>query len=51
MATGYEIYGPVPWRRPVSGTTSGNFQITLASETAGTNVTLRAGSFFMYGEI
>ena len=31
--------------------TSGNFQITLASETAGTNVTMRAGSFFMYREI
>jgi hypothetical protein len=30
---------------------SGNFQITLASETAGTNVTMRAGSFFMYREI
>jgi hypothetical protein len=30
---------------------SGDFQITLASETAGTNVTMRAGSFFMYREI
>lgn len=29
-----------------SGTTSGNFQITLASETSGTAVTMRAGSFF-----
>ncbi len=30
---------------------SGNFQITLASETAGTNVTMKAGSYFMYREI
>ena len=34
-----------------SGTTSGAFQITLASETAGTNVTIRAGSVLMYREI
>jgi hypothetical protein len=27
---------------------SGNFQITIASETAGTNVTMRAGSYLMY---
>jgi len=30
---------------------SGNFQITLASETAGTTVTMKAGSFFMYREL
>jgi len=30
---------------------SGNFQITLASETAGTNVTMKAGSILMYREI
>lgn len=36
----------------VAGATpSGNFQITLASETAGTNVTLRAGSYIMYREL
>lgn len=34
-----------------SGTTSGNIQITLASETAGTNVTMKAGSILMYREI
>ncbi len=33
------------------GSMSGNFQITLASETAGTNVTMKAGSYFMYREI
>lgn len=30
---------------------SGNFQITLASETAGTNVTIKAGSILMYREL
>jgi hypothetical protein len=30
---------------------SGNLQITLASETAGTVVTMKAGSFLMYREI
>jgi hypothetical protein len=30
---------------------SGNFQITLASETAGTTVTMKAGSYIMYREI
>lgn len=34
-----------------SGTTSGNFQITIASETAGTNVTMKAGSILMYREL
>jgi hypothetical protein len=34
-----------------SGTTSGTFQITLASETAGTNVTMKAGSILMYREL
>lgn len=34
-----------------SGTTSGNFQIILASETAGTNVTMKAGSILMYREL
>jgi hypothetical protein len=34
-----------------SGTTSGTFQITLASETAGTNVTMKAGSVLMYREL
>lgn len=34
-----------------SGTTSGNLQITLASETAGTNVTMKAGSILMYREL
>ncbi len=34
-----------------SPTVSGNFQITLASETAGTNVTMKAGSVLMYREI
>lgn len=31
--------------------TTGNFQITLASETAGTNVTMKAGSVLMYREV
>jgi hypothetical protein len=36
----------------VAGATpSGNFQITLASETAGTTVTMRAGSYIMFREI
>jgi hypothetical protein len=36
----------------VSGPTpSGNFQVTLASETAGTTVTMKAGSYIMYREI
>ena len=30
---------------------SGNFQITLQTETAGTNVTMKAGSFLMYREL
>lgn len=30
---------------------SGNFQITIASETAGTNVTMKAGSILMYREL
>lgn len=30
---------------------SGNFQITLASETTGTNVTMRAGSFIRWREV
>ena len=30
---------------------SGNFQVTLASETAGTTVRMRAGSYIMYREI
>jgi hypothetical protein len=30
---------------------SGNFQITLASETSGTNVTIKAGSILMYREL
>jgi hypothetical protein len=34
-----------------SGTTSGNFQITLATETAGTNVIMKAGSILMYREL
>ena len=33
------------------GSPSGNFQITLASETAGTDVTMRAGSWIRYREI
>ena len=44
-------YGGLEALIVTSGTTSGNFQITLASETAGTNVTMRAGSFLMYREI
>ena len=39
MGTAYILVGPSP---------SGNFQITLASETAGTAVTARAGSFLRY---
>jgi hypothetical protein len=35
----------------VGASPSGNFQITLASETAGTTVTMKAGSFIMYREI
>jgi hypothetical protein len=44
-------YGGLEALLVTSGTTSGNFQITLASETAGTNVTLKAGSFLMYRTI
>jgi hypothetical protein len=33
------------------GTVSGNFQITLATETAGTNVIMKAGSILMYREL
>ena len=36
------VAGPTP---------SGNFQVTLASETAGTTVTMKAGSYIMYREI
>lgn len=36
------VAGPTP---------SGAFAITLASETAGTTVTLRAGSFLLYSEV
>lgn len=35
----------------VGASPSGNFQITLASETAATNVTMKAGSFIAYREI
>lgn len=35
----------------VGASPSGNFQITLASETAATNVTMKAGSWFRYREI
>jgi len=35
----------------VDASPSGDFQITLASETGGTNVTMRAGSYIMYREI
>ena len=44
-------YGGLEALMVTSGTTSGNFQITLASETAATNVTMVAGSFIMYREI
>ena len=44
-------FGGVEALMVTSGTTSGNFQITLASETAGTNVTMCAGSFIAYREI
>jgi hypothetical protein len=44
-------YGGVAALLVTSGTTSGNFQITLASETALTNVVMKAGSFFMYREL
>lgn len=35
----------------VGASPSGNFQVTLASETAATNVTMKAGSYIMYREI
>jgi len=35
----------------VGASPSGDFQITLAAETAGTNVTMKAGSFIAYREI
>jgi hypothetical protein len=35
----------------MGGSSLGNFQITLASETAGTNVTMRAGSWIRYRTI
>ncbi len=44
-------YGGLEALLVCGGSMSGNFQITLASETAGTNVTMRAGSYFMYREI
>jgi len=34
-----------------SGTTSGNFQITLQTETAGTSVSVEAGSLLRYRTI
>jgi hypothetical protein len=34
-----------------NGSPSGAVQVTLASETAGTNVTMKAGSFLRYREI
>ena len=34
-----------------SGTVSGNFQIALATETAGTNVTIKGASIIMYREL
>lgn len=40
------------WATLVTGASpSGNFQITLATETAGTNVTMRAGSWIRYRTI
>jgi len=44
-------YGGIEALLVVGASPSGDFQITLASETAGTNVTMKAGSFFMYREI
>lgn len=44
-------YGGLEALLITSGTTSGDFQITLASETAGTNVQMQSGSFLMYREI
>jgi hypothetical protein len=44
-------YGGIEALIITSGTTSGDFQITLASETAGTNVQMKSGSFIMYREL
>jgi hypothetical protein len=44
-------YGGIEALIITSGTTSGDFQITLASETAGTNVQIKSGSFIMYREL
>ena len=44
-------YGGLEALIVTSGTTSGDFQITLASETAGTAVTMKSGSFIMYREL
>ena len=49
--TTHSHYGGLEALLVVGASPSGNFQITLASETAGTNVVLKAGSFFMYREI
>lgn len=49
--TTHSHYGGFEALLVVGASPSGDFQITLASETAGTNVTMKAGSFFMYREI
>jgi hypothetical protein len=49
--TTHSHYGGLEALIIVGASPSGDFQITLASETAGTNVTIKAGSFFMYREI
>ncbi len=49
--TTHSHYGGLEAVLIVGASPSGTFQITLASETAGTTVTMKAGSFFMYREI
>lgn len=44
-------YGDLEAMIVTAANVSGDFQITLASETAGTNVTMKAGSFIAYREI
>lgn len=44
-------YGGVEALMVTGATTSGDFQITLASESAGTNVSIKSGSFIAYREL
>lgn len=49
--TGDSHWGSLDGIMITAANVSGNFQITLASETAGTNVTMKAGSVLMYREL